>query len=141
MLTEFLGYHWIRLALPSDDGRNPYFHPPLLLPHIRDAQIAREVGNQGHTSAPGHLSGCLLHPARLHLPPAIHGLAPTTTPAVLQRLVLLPYPGGAVQHQHDFRHYLAGSPTLPGLAASNAPQEARKRQPPFHARSCVSLFA
>ena len=97
-LTEFLGYHWVCLALPHDDGHNPYIHPPLLLPHFRGAGGALELADQDHTRVTIHLPGYLLHSARLHLPPAVHGLAPARTAAVFQRLVLLSHPGGVVQH-------------------------------------------
>lgn len=49
ILTEFLGHCRIRLALPSNDRRNPYLHSALLPPHLRDSWGAPafelELGN------------------------------------------------------------------------------------------------
>lgn len=114
------GHRWFSLAISSHVDRNPHVYPTLLQPHLQNGPIPREMGNQGHARASSNLPCGLLDFARIHLPPTVQDLAPARTAAIFQRLVLLLPCGGAVQHQHVFRHFLADPPNLSNLAASNA---------------------
>ena len=94
-----VGYNRICLALPGNDLRYPDIHPALLPTDIRpNSSSSHQVRHMAAARAASRLLGGLLHPSCLHLQTPVQSMAPVGATAILQRLVLLLHPSGAIQH-------------------------------------------